>query len=100
MDAATRMWHDERVDKEQAMQELKEAVDDAIKGESARRARLRAALYTAIESGIPQKDLVALTGYNREHVRRLVEDERIERGEIPPTTRYLAAHEKRTRSRA
>ena len=82
------------------MQELKEAVDDAIKGESARRARLRAALYTAIESGIPQKDLVALTGYNREHVRRLVEDERIERGEIPPTTRYLAAHEKRTRSRA
>jgi hypothetical protein len=92
MDAATRVWHDERVDKERAMQELKEAVEDAIKSEPQRRARLRAALYSATNSGIPQKDLVALTGFNREHVRRLVEDERIERGEIAPTKRYLAAH--------
>lgn len=81
------------------MQELEEAVEDVIRNEAQRRARLRAALYHAIKADIPQKKLVELTGYNREHVRRLVEDERIERGEIPPTKRYLAAQEKRARSR-
>lgn len=81
------------------MQELQEAVDDAIKSEPRRRARLRAALCDATKAGIPQKDLVTLTGFNREHVRRLVEDERIERGEIPPTPRYLAAQKKRAKSR-
>lgn len=73
------------------MHELQDAVEDVIKNEPQRRARLRAALYSAAKSGIPQKDVVALTGYNREHIRRLVEDEKIERGEMPPTKRYLAA---------
>lgn len=77
------------------MQELREAVEDAIGREPERRARLRAALYLATKAGEPQKKLVELTGFNREHVRRLVEDERIERGEIPPTKRYLAAQAKR-----
>src|SRR5213082_2262984 len=95
MGSAAAMWHHECVDREQAMQELKEAVEDAIHGEAKRRARLRAALYDATKAKIPQKDLVALTGYNREHVRRLVEDERIERGEIAPTKRYLETQKRR-----
>lgn len=75
------------------MQELREAVAD-VQAEPQRRARLRAALYMATKAGEPQKNLVAITGYKREHVRRLVEDERIERGEIPPTKRYLEAQER------
>lgn len=70
------------------MQELKEAVE-ALRAQEQRLLRVAAALYEANKAGIRQVDLVAATGYNREQVRRHVEDERIRRGEIPPTPRYL-----------
>lgn len=82
------MWHDCYVTKEEAMQELKEAVED-LRAQDQRLRRFAAALYAADKEGIKQVDLVALTGYTREQIRRHVEDERIRRGEIPPTPRYL-----------
>ena len=78
------------------MTELLEAVADV--GDEANDQRLRrvaAALYDAMQvPGVKQKDLVVKTGYARETIRRHVEDERIRRGEIPPTARYLAAQKR------
>jgi hypothetical protein len=88
MESATPVWHDCYVTKEEAMQELKEAVED-LRAHDQRLRRFAAALYAADKEGIKQVDLVALTGYTREQIRRHVEDERIRRGEIPPTPRYL-----------
>ena len=76
------------------MTELLEAVAD-VRAQPERLAKVGAALYEALKAGERQKDLVAATGYTRESVRRLVEDEKIRRGEIPPTERYLKAQEKR-----
>lgn len=76
------------------MTEVMEAIAD-VRAQPERLARVGAALYEALKSGAKQKDLVATTGYNRESIRRLVEDERIRRGEIPPTRRYLAAQERK-----
>lgn len=49
------------------------------KAEEARLAE-RAAIYAALEDGMRQVDVVAVTGYTREHVRRLdaAERERLE----------------------
>ena len=70
------------------MQELSDAIAD-LRAQDTRLRRVAAALYQADKAGAPQKNLVKATGYNREQVRRHVEDERIRRGEIPPTPRYL-----------
>lgn len=78
------------------MTELLEAVAD-LRDQPKRLARVGAALYEALQSGTRQRDLVEATGYNRESIRRLVEDERIRRGEIPPTKRYLAAQKRAER---
>jgi hypothetical protein len=84
------------VDKETAMTELLEAVADV--GDEASEKRLRrvaAALYEMMKlPGVRQVDLVVKTGYARETIRRHIEDERIRRGEIPPTKRYLAAQKR------
>lgn len=82
------VWQHDPVDKEQAMTEVREAVAD-VRSQPQRLARLGAALYEAMQSGARQKDLVTETGYTRESVRRLVEDEKIRRGLIAPTKRYL-----------
>lgn len=78
------------------MTELAEALAD-VQAQSQRVARLAAALYEADKAGKRQRDLVAATGLTRETIRRHVEDERIRRGEIPPTERYLRAQAKRAR---
>lgn len=72
------------------MTELLKAVAD-VRAQPERLARVGAALVEALDAGKRQKDLVAATGYTRESIRRLVEDERIRRGDISPTKRYLAA---------
>src|ERR1017187_1141421 len=91
---ATCAWHHHVVDdKEQALTELQAAVAD-LRAQPDRLSRVGAALYAALKTGMRQRDLVAETGYNRESIRRLVEDERIRRGEIPPTKRYLAAQKR------
>lgn len=88
MESATPVWHDCYVTKDEAMQELKEAIED-LRRQDERLKRVAAALYAADKAGAKQVDLVAVSGYNREQVRRHVEDEKIRRGEIPPTPRYL-----------
>jgi predicted transcriptional regulator len=93
------MWQHDRVDPEQAMTELAEAVAD-VQAQPQRVARLAAALYEADKAGKKQSILVRTTGLTRETIRRHVEDEKIRRGEIPPTPRYLKAQEQAAKRRA
>lgn len=74
------MWHDCPVTKEEAMTEVRLAVEDLNRQEQ-RRERLADALLEAAEAGIKQVDLVKATGYTREHVRRLVDAARNRRNE-------------------
>jgi len=64
--------------------------------------RVAAALYEEGRNGQRgwQTRLVRETGYTRETIRRNIEDERIRRGEINPTPRYLAEQERAARRRA
>jgi hypothetical protein len=71
------------VDQETAMTELQAAVVD-FKLQEERRRRLGDALLAATDAGVRQKDLVAETGYTREHIRRLVEAARKRRAEPEP----------------
>lgn len=80
------------------MTELLDAVAD-VKAQPARVLRLAAAFYEASKT-VKQTELVRRTGYTREHIRRLVEDERIRRGEIKPTKRYLAEQARRQNSQS
>jgi predicted transcriptional regulator len=83
------------VDKEDAMTELDEALAD-VRKQPERVVRLAEAIYTANRvQKVRQNALVARTGLTRETIRRHVEDERIRRGEIDPTPRYLKEQEKR-----
>lgn len=76
------------------MTELLDAVAD-VEAQPERIAKLAVALYEADKAGIRQRDLVKATGYSRETIRRHIEDERIRRGEIPPTQRYLRERARR-----
>lgn len=82
------MWHHEPVTKDEAMKQLAEAVED-IRLQDQRLLRFAEALYEANKAGVRQVDMVRTTGYTREQIRRYIEDERIRRGEIEPTPRYL-----------
>lgn len=98
---ATGAWHHHVVDREQAMTELLEAVADRSgDAEERRLLRVAAALYEAAKAGEKQVDLVRATGYTRETIRRHIEDERIRRGEIAPTKRYLEAQRRAGQRRA
>lgn len=82
------------------MTELDEAVAD-VRRQAERIARMASALYIANRvNNVRQAELVKRYDLTRETIRRHVEDERIRRGEIPPTKRYLREQEKRQRSRA
>lgn len=87
------MWHHDRVTLEDAMTELLAALSDASPDADTRRAaRVAAALYEtsrADQSWGWQKRLAVKTGLSRETIRCHIEDERIRRGEIDPTERYL-----------
>lgn len=83
------------------MTELLDAVADASSDADARRtSRVAAALYEASKADREwgwQKRLAQKTGLSRETIRSHIEDERIRRGEIPPTKRYLAEQERRAK---
>jgi ribosomal protein S7 len=85
------------VDRESALNELTTALADAgPEGEEKRLQRVGAAFYEAIRvQGCKQADLARRYEVSRETIRRHVEDERIRRGEIPPTERYLKAQARR-----
>jgi hypothetical protein len=98
MSLATPVWHHQRVTQEEAMTELLEAMaETGPEAEERRTLRVAAACYEAMKTGKRQRDLVATTGLSRETIRRYVEDEKIRRGELEPTPRYLAEQERRRR---
>jgi hypothetical protein len=91
---ATPMWHPDHVTEEEAMTELRAALADTSPDADEQRAlRIAAAFYEKWRSSSYrrgwQAELVRETGLTRETIRRHIEDERIRRGEIPPTVRYL-----------
>jgi hypothetical protein len=95
---ATYAWQHERVeDRDKAMTELLDAVAD-VNAQPERLLKVAAALYEATMAGVRQRDLVEATGYTRETIRRYVEDEKIRRGEMDPTPRYLAAQKRAQRT--
>lgn len=73
--------------------------DTSPDAEEQRSRRIAAAFYAAAEAVNRkrgwQAELVRETGLTRETIRRYIEDERIRRGEIPPTPRYLKAQERK-----
>jgi hypothetical protein len=100
---ATAMWHHDFVTPEEAMTEVLAALaDTSPEADEQRGLRTAAALYELSKNGKRgwQANLVRKTGVSRETIRRYVEDERIRRGEIPPTERYLKAQEALARKRA
>jgi hypothetical protein len=98
------MWHPDFVTKEEAMTELLAALaDTSPDAEEQRSLRIAAGFYEAWKADQSygwQKRLAARTGLTRETIRRNIEDERIRRGEIDPTPRYLAEQERAARRRA
>lgn len=103
MQIATAMWHHDLVTPEEALTEALAALADTSPDADEKRSlRAAAALYQLAKQGKRgwQADLVRQTGISRETIRRHVEDERIRRGEIPPTERYLKAQEAQARKRA
>lgn len=78
------------------MTELLEALAD-VRAQDQRLLRLAVTFYEADKAGVKQVDLVRSTGYTRESVRRMVEDEKIRRGEMQPTKRYLREQDRKRR---
>jgi len=81
------------------MTELLEALAD-VRAQEQRLVRLAVTFYEAVKAGEKQVELVRTTGYTRESVRRMVEDEKIRRGEMQPTKRYLRDQERKRRRAA
>jgi hypothetical protein len=97
------MWHHDFVTPEEAMTELLAALAaTSPEADEQRGLRIAAAMYEVSSLGKRgwQADLVRRTGLSRETIRRYVEDERIRRGEIPPTPRYLRAQAALARKKA
>jgi len=102
---ATWVWHPDHVTEEEAMTELRAALAaTSPEAEEQRSARIGAAFYEAMKAANGrrgwQAELVKETGLTRETIRRHVEDERIRRGEILPTKRYLEQQEALARKKA
>lgn len=80
------------------MTELLSALaDTSTDAETRRLSRIAGALYEASKLDQEwgwQKRLADKTGLSRETIRRHIEDEKIRRGIIPPTKRYLAEQER------
>lgn len=77
--------------------------DTSPEAEEQRSFRIAAGFYEAWQANQKrgwQRELVETTGLTRETIRRYIEDERIRRGEIPPTKRYLAEQERKAKRRA
>lgn len=92
-------WHHDDMTLEDAMTELLDALADTSPDADTRRTlRIAAGFYEAWKADQArgwQARLVRKTGVSRETIRKHIEDERIRRGEIPPTLRYLAEQEER-----
>ena len=97
------IWHSDFVTLEEAMTEVLDALaDTSPDADEQRDIRVAAAMYELSKRGKRgwQADLARETGLSRETIRSRVEDERIRRGEIPPTKRYLKAQAALARRKA
>jgi CRP-like cAMP-binding protein len=78
LEVATSMCeHDDMPASEETVTALRKAVrakNAAEKRADAARAALAIAMTDALEAGMRQGEIVEMTGYTREHVRRLVRD--------------------------
>lgn len=74
VDLANWMWHSFLVTKDQ-LKAAVEAYDETIKGARERRDQ---AVADAARAGIRPTDIVKITGYTREHVRRILRAQGIE----------------------
>lgn len=78
--------HDDMPASEETVAALRRAVrakNAAEKRADAARAALAAAMADAIEGGMRQGEVVEMTGYTREHVRRLVREVEDQRAQDP-----------------
>lgn len=69
----TWLWHTPHVD--EALDELRAATNRyraALKRVDETRSAQRTAIRSAIDAGVKQVDVARITGYNREHVRRIL----------------------------
>lgn len=86
------------------MTELLDALaDTSPDAEEKRSLRIAAGFYEAWQADQKrgwQRRLADATGLTRETIRRHIEDERIRRGEIAPTPRYLRQQEALARKKS
>ena len=86
------------------MTELLDALaDTSPDAEEKRSRRIAAGFYEAWQADQKrgwQRRLADATGLTRETIRRHIEDERIRRGEIAPTQRYLKQQEALARKKS
>ncbi|MFG2058635.1 hypothetical protein ACGFI9_31880 [Micromonospora sp. NPDC048930] len=71
LEAATRDYREAQAAIDTAQAEAKRIVADARTNATRARERLAAAIVAAARAGRRQRDIVAVTGYNRESVRRI-----------------------------
>jgi hypothetical protein len=71
LEAATRAYHEAQDAVGTAQDDAKQLIADARSGVVRARDRLAAAIVAAARAGVRQRDIVAVTGYSREQVRRI-----------------------------
>ncbi|HEV7900113.1 MAG TPA: hypothetical protein VGP31_19950 [Planosporangium sp.] len=71
LEAATRAYREAQVAVDAAQDDAKHLIADARAEVIRARERLADAIVQAARSGVRQRDIVAVTGYNRESVRRI-----------------------------
>lgn len=73
---STWLWHTPRMEEELA--ELRAATNRyraALKRVDETRTAQRTAIRSAIDAGVKQVEVARITGYNREHIRRILLDD-------------------------
>jgi acyl-CoA reductase-like NAD-dependent aldehyde dehydrogenase len=72
LDAAVRAFRAAQDEVPDAQAAARQLVADARAKVEQKRAELAAAIVRAARAGVRQRDLVAVTGYNRESIRRIL----------------------------
>lgn len=78
LDVAVRAFHEARHAVPAAEAAARQLVSDARMKVEAKRLDLAAAIVRAAAAGMRQRDVVAATGYSREHIRRIWRDAGVE----------------------
>ena len=81
LEAAVRAFRDAQAGLPSAQASARQLVADARARLDRARAALAQAIVAAAQSGVRQRDLVKLTGYNRESIRRILRNNGVEADE-------------------